>query len=84
MTIFVYAVAFAFKANRTCWMFGNAKTYFTVHEGPIQSLFKLHVCGKQLKAAFPHPADSIIHSPLFAWTVKSLSTVLAGPGPVQS
>jgi len=46
---FVYTVAFAFKANRTCWIFGNAKTQFTVHVGPIQNLFKPQVCGKQLR-----------------------------------
>jgi len=39
-------------------VFGNAKIYFTVHVGPIQSLFKPQVCGKQLRAASPNPVDS--------------------------
>jgi len=26
--------------------------------GPIQNLFKLQVCGKQLRVASPHPTDN--------------------------
>jgi hypothetical protein len=52
----------------------------------MQILFKPRVCGKQLLAAFRKPADSPVESetPLFTWTVESLSTVPAGSGPVQS
>ena len=51
-------------------MFGNTKSYFTVDVEFIQNLFKPQVRGKQLIAVESE-------TPLFTWTVESLSTVLA-------
>jgi len=40
-------------------MYGNDKTQFTIHVGPIQILLKPRVCGKQISAAFRKPADTV-------------------------